>query len=194
MKKLEQNEGMRAQLAFEMFYGAKPALRGRTITGQLVFAGYGHDKIDAGVDYIDLSKIRTLMNGAEFDRLRTFLSEDEINYLSPVNQAGVYIKIAKGENDIEFDPGTLVFMDHGIDYLSDSDWDYLNRINLVMKAYGKKEFKWYGQVSHKEKKMLPYMAVYVEADLRRMEFYICSVAESLIGSIWANQGQGPQLN
>lgn len=182
MKKLEQIEGIKAQLAFEMLYGAKPALRGRTITGKLIFTGYGNDKIDAGIDYVDLSKKEgVFIDGDEYDRLRTFLSEDEISYLlQGYHEPGLYIKITEGENDVEFAPGTLVFVDHGIDYLADSDWGYLDRINPVMKHYGRRTFKWYGQVSQEKKKLLPYMAVSVESDLDRMEFYICSPAESLI--------------
>ena len=171
MKKLGQMEGMRAQLAFEMLYGAKPSLRGKTITGNLVLVGYGHDKVDIGVNYINLFK-------------KNLLSDSEIVHLEKVSQPGLYIKVSEENNDIDVPVGTMIFIDHGFDYLASSDWKHDNIINLIMNEYGRKVFEWYGQISKgpmgKVEKMHPYMAISVEKNPKDKEFFICEAAEFLI--------------
>ena len=171
MKKLEQTEGIRTQLAFEMFYGAKPSLKATTITGTLVLVGYGHDNVDKGCDYINLSNLSKEKNN---------LTEDTINYLEKLGQQGLYIKIDEDKNDIALPVGAMVFVKNGFDYLANSSWSSLNKINLIMNQYGKKTFKWYGQVSHKEKTILPYMVISVEHDIKNKEFFLCEPVEFLI--------------
>jgi len=178
MKKLEQTIGMKAQLAFEMLYGAKPSLKGRTITGKLVLVGYGHDKIDERFDYINLSKDR-----------------DIINHLANVDQQGLYIKICEGVNDTEIPIGEMVFIKKVFDYLGNSDWSQLNVINLIMNQLGNKPFEWYGQISDKdkEKTILPYMAISVEPDFKNREFFICEAAEFLIEEYMGTKKKEPAM-
>jgi len=171
MIKLDQITGIRAQTAFEMLYGAKPSLKGMTITGTLVFVGYGNDRIDDGIDYINLSKNRPI----------------------GVNTPGFYINISEGKNDIEMPTGEMIFMKHGFDYLGSSDWSQLNIINLIMGKYGKRTFEWYGQINGKEKTTLPYMAISVEPDFTKREFFICEAAAFLIEEYMIIKKQKPLL-
>ena len=161
MKKLKQIEGIHAQTAFEILYGAKPALQAKTITGTLVFAGYGNDNID-GNDYVNLSKPNKF-----FDK-------------NSHNEVGFYIRICEGKSDFNFPIGTMVFVKNGFDYLSNNDWSQSGRLSLILSQYGGgRLFEWYGQINN-EKTILPYMAFSVEDDLNNREFYICEVAERLI--------------
>jgi hypothetical protein len=183
MKTLKPMQGIKTQTAFEMFYGAKPSLRGQTITGKRVMVGYGNDKIDRKFDYIDLSKKRRMyFLSGDLSENEIELKKKEIERAEKLWHEGFYIEISEGTNDINIPIGEMIFIKQGLDYLANSDWNRSDVINLIMNQLGGKVFEWYGQISDtgKEIDILPYMAISVEPKFEDKQFFMNQYSQFLI--------------